>query len=92
MQWVRRLYNNNYSALRIASLSISKINWKADKMNSLESILIDFLKKELTSNPQLAGTLLQGLIAQLKSNPTLLNDIISLIEQILPTILGAVKP
>ena len=58
---------------------------------AVATILLDFLKAELSKNPALAGDLISKLLGSLKVDPTLAADIVALIEELLPIILGAIK-
>lgn len=60
-------------------------------MSAVEQLLLAFLKKEAASNPQLAGKLLQSVMQELKSNPAIVNDVITLVDDLLPVILSGVK-
>lgn len=60
-------------------------------VNPVEKILLNFLKNELLKNPQLAGGVIQHLLQQTKLDPTIINDVIALIEELLPVVLGAIK-
>ena len=59
--------------------------------SAVQQLLVNFLLKELSNNPQLAGNLLKELLNSLKVDPTLAGDIVVLFDQLLPIILGAVK-
>ena len=58
---------------------------------SVQALLLNFLKNEATKNPALAGNLISELLSSLKVDPTLASDIVALIEELLPVILGAIK-
>jgi hypothetical protein len=59
-------------------------------MNAVESLMLNFLKKELTNNPDLAGKLLAHLLEQWKVDPTIEHDIVQLFDQLLPMLLQKV--
>jgi len=60
-------------------------------MNKIEQLLLEFVKNELLKNPQLAGKWLQELLAKTKLDPTLIDELVKLLEDLLPVILGAIK-
>lgn len=60
-------------------------------MSAVESIILNFVKAELTKNPKLAGSLLEHILEKLKVDPTIAHDVGQVIIEILPIILQSLK-
>lgn len=60
-------------------------------MNPIEKMAAQFLLKELTTNPKLAGNFLLHVLEQTKLDPNLQADLVALAEQIIPLLLQNVK-
>lgn len=60
-------------------------------MNPIEQIILNFVKDELTKNPQLAGNLLQYVLQQAKVDPNVTSALVTLLDQLLPVILSGIK-
>ena len=58
-------------------------------MTPLETILLSFLKKEITTNPQLPGNLLTHVLEQAKVTPDVATELGGLLTQLLPVLVPA---
>jgi hypothetical protein len=58
---------------------------------AVEQILLNFVKSELTKNPQLAGNFLNHVLQQAKVDPNIAAGLVEVLDELLPIILGAIK-
>lgn len=59
-------------------------------MSPLESLLISFLKKEVTKNPQIFSSLVSHILTSKNVDPTIVTDIVSVLNEALPLIIAEI--
>jgi hypothetical protein len=66
-------------------------NKPVENMSLPEKLMVSFVKKELSNNPQMVGKLLQHFLEQQNLPPQVVIDTVTLVEELIPVIMQQIK-